>query len=541
MKKQTKGILAFAFLGGLMLTSGVLIAIPGFDEDVDYAAMNDPEITITGTPADNFPDDQRTTFCSSGGDAKSTKYVTEYLIPTECTNPLAITSDYDGNAWFVETNTGNLAKFDPLTETFTEYDNPTWPNGGRSMMWGIDYAPDDSIWFTDETYDSIWKFSTIDEKYERLSYPTSGGDSLPQKLTIEGSQIIINDFTGNKLTILDVNPSEDDVNYLSIPSAIDDSVTADFALDANDDIWYTNWLFQQGGFLVKFNQNDYRNAVSDSGEQFLPLIDYISAYALPVQLLTPNGITFSDNGLLWIADTTSSSFFSFEPSTEKFIQYVTAEPMFETYGNQTGVIKSPISRPYWIENDDQGRLVFNEQTANNISVMDPKIQSLVEYHVPSKNPNWGDCDSGTEVLDNCGIAQVFDFAISGEKIWFTEWVENKIGVVDTSVPLPFEIQFEFDILNISSDDSATFHFIIDSEFEHDVMELSSVISTTHDFLTVDLIHDSVETFELNSDNPIAIHVEISASDDALPGTYKILLGAESSDLTIGKFLTVIIE
>ena len=35
-----------------MLTSGVLIAIPGFDEDVDYAAMNDPTVTITGTPAD---------------------------------------------------------------------------------------------------------------------------------------------------------------------------------------------------------------------------------------------------------------------------------------------------------------------------------------------------------------------------------------------------------------------------------------------------------------------------------------------------------
>ena len=45
----------------------------------------------------------------------------------------------------------------------------------------------------------------------------------------------------------------------------------------------------------------------------------------------------------------------------------TAQPMFETYGNQTGIIKSPISRPYWIEtNDESGRLVFNEQTANNI-------------------------------------------------------------------------------------------------------------------------------------------------------------------------------
>jgi len=543
MKKQTKGILAFAFLGGLMLTSGVLIAIPGFDEEVDYAAMNDPEVTITGTPADNFPDDQRTTFCSSGGDAKSTKYVTEYLIPTECTNPLAITSDYDGNVWFAETNTGNLAKFDPLTETFTEYDNPTWPNGGRSMMWGIDYAPDGSVWFTDETYDSIWKFSTIGEKYERLSYPTSGGDSLPQRLTIEGSQIIINDFTGNKLTILDVNLSDDDVNYLSIPSAIDDSVTADFALDANDDIWYTNWLFQQGGFLVKFNQNDYRNDVSDSGEQFLPLIDYISAYALPVQLLTPNGITFSDDGLLWIADTTSSSFFSFEPSSEKFIQYITADPMFETYGNQTGIIKSPISRPYWIENDDQGRLVFNEQTANNISVMDPKTQSLVEYHVPSKNPNWGDCDSGVTVLDNCGIAQVFDFAISGEKIWFTEWVENKIGVVDTSVPLPLEIQLESNTLNLKSGESQEFEYAISMKSQNDASKLFLVSSTTHDFLTANVLDGSADVVAIveNSAEKIMIPTIISTSDDALPGTYKILLGTQYGDITISKYLTVIIE
>ena len=540
MKKQTKGYLAFAFLGGIMLTSGVLVAMTGYDPDVDYAAVDDPEVTITGTPADNFPDEQRTTFCSSGGDAKSTNYVNEYVIPTECTNPLAIVSDYDGNVWFTETNTGNLAKFDPTTETFTEYDNPTWPDGGRSMMWGIDYAPDGSVWFTDETYDSVWKFSTFDEQYERLSYP-SDGNSLPQKLSIDGSQIIINDFTGNKLTILNVNPSDNDVNYLSIPSALDDSVTADFALDANDDIWYTNWLYQQGGFLVKFNQNDYLSAVSNSGEQFLPLVDFISAYALPVQLLTPNGITFSDDGLLWIVDTTSSSFFSFDPSSEKFIQYVTADPMFETYGNQTGIIKSPISRPYWIENDDQGRLVFNEQTANNISVMDPKTQSLVEYHIPSKNPNWGDCDSGISVLENCGLAQIFDFTISGDKIWFTEWVENKIGVVDTAVPLPVEIQLESDQIKLSPGDSANFHFIISPQFNNGNLGLSSIVSTTHDFLNVNFIHDSVETFQLEYDEPVPLHVDVSASDDALPGTYKILLGVESDDVAISKFLTVIIE
>jgi virginiamycin B lyase len=529
-----KGLLVVFFFGGIMLTSGFGLS------SMIAPADDNSDVTLTGTPSDNFPDDQRTTFCSSGSDAKSTKYVQEYLIPTECSNPLAIVSDFDGNVWFAQTNTGNLAKFDPTTETFTEYDNPTWPDGARSMMWGMDYAPDGSVWFTDETYDSVWSFSTLTEEYNRLSYP-SEGNSLPQKLMIDGSQIIINDFTGNKLTILNINLSDEEVNYLSIPSALDDSVTADFALDANNDIWYTNWLYQQGGFLVKFDQDGYLDAVSNSGEQFLPLIDFINAYALPVQLLTPNGITFSDDGLLWIVDTTSSSFFSFDPLSEEFIQYVTADPVLETYGNQTGVIKSPISRPYWIENNDQGQLVFNEQTANNISVLDSKKQSLVEYHVPSKNPNWGDCDNGVEVLDNCGIAQIFDFTISGDKIWFTEWVENKIGVVDTSVPLPLEIQFEYDTLNLLPGNSANFHFIISPQFNDGNLELSSIVSTTHDFLTVDFIHGSVETFELDSDGPVPVHVDISASDDALPGTYKILLGAESDDVAISKFLTVIIE
>ena len=147
-----------------------------------------------------------------------------------CTNPLAIVTDYDGNVWFAQTNTGKLSKFDPNTETFAEYDNPTWPKNGRSMMWGMDYAPDGSVWFTDEAFDSVWKFDTFDEEYNRLGYPSTD-DSLPQRLQIDGSQIIINDFTGNKLTFLDIGQSTGDIEYISLPSPIDNSVTADFTVD----------------------------------------------------------------------------------------------------------------------------------------------------------------------------------------------------------------------------------------------------------------------------------------------------------------------
>ena len=52
--------------------------------------------------------------------------------------------------------------------------------------------------------DAIWKFSIDSESYDRISYTQiDDGNSLPQKLIIDGSKIIINDFTGGKLSFLD--------------------------------------------------------------------------------------------------------------------------------------------------------------------------------------------------------------------------------------------------------------------------------------------------------------------------------------------------
>ena len=66
--------------------------------------------TLTGTPADNFSEELKSKFCGTG-DTKSNNYVKKYKIPTDCTLPQAIVTDNDGNIWFVEFNTGNIAKF----------------------------------------------------------------------------------------------------------------------------------------------------------------------------------------------------------------------------------------------------------------------------------------------------------------------------------------------------------------------------------------------------------------------------------------------
>jgi len=512
VKKQTKGMIAIVVFGGALLFWAAAASVPSI-----IPPEPGMEVTQTGTPADNFPDAQRAQFCSSG-DAKSNTYVTEHKIPTECTMPLAIVTDPQGNVWFTQTNTGKVAKFNPSTETFTEYENPDWPTGARSMMWGIDYSPDGSLLFTDEAHDLIWKFSIQDERYAKFNFP-SEGDSLPQRLEVVGSEIIINDFLGNKITFLDAAQSDEGVKYTSLPSPIPNSVTGDFAVDKNNNLWYTNWIFQQGGVLVKYN---------------LAGLDIPEVYELPPGLNTPNGAVADSNGNIWLADTSSSFFFSFDPESESFTQYSTSLPTASTYGNYSGLIKTPVTRPYWIELDQNDRLVFNEQTANRIGIFDPSTNSLTEYLIPSKNPNWADCG----LLADCGLAQVFGFTIDDEKIWFTEWVENNIGVLDASIPLPFEINIDTEeiILKKGEQTQINVNFIPNSNSQ--TISLVSTSTAAFDDLSV---KSSVETIQLSSNEPISIPIQISASENALSGTYKVLIGGQTHDVTISKYLTLQVE
>ena len=569
----TVALLGVAVLAAPGAVTGLSGTVPGAEEGAPR-----PAPATTAAPAK--PDGAASAFCGSG-DAGSTAYVREFAIPADCTGPLAIATGRDGGIWFAQTGTGGLARFDPATEGFTQYDNPLWTHAGeaRSMMWGLDGSRDGHMWFTDEAFDSVWRFSVSDGRYERFDYP-SDGRSLPQRLLVDDSQtVIINDLTGNKLTFLD--PGRDPggaggMSYFSIPSPVDGSVTAAFAIDPSDgnrgDIWYTNWVHMQGGVLVKFDRAWYEESVAKSGARSLPLSDFVQIRPMPPELLTPNGIAVTGDGTVWLADTSSSSFFSFDPPTGQFVRYVTADPQPGTYGNQTGVVKSPISRPYWIDTDERGRIVLNAHAANNISVMDPVSQSIVEYHVPSRNPAWGDCGgagagAGAGAADpaGCGLAQVFDFAVRGHEIWFTEWVENKIGVVDTSVPPPVEVRVEPDSVTIAPGGSSRLDLVVAPVSQDGAAARGSplVLSAPYEFLDVRAVSDGAPAAPGPGPGaaaaPRTVGIEISVLDGgggggsggdnggsggggggAVPGTYKVLLGIQAPDIAVGKFVTVTI-
>ena len=252
-------------------------------------------------------------------------------------------------------------------------------------------------------------------------------------------------------------------------------------------------------------------------------------------MTTPNGIAAADDGTIWISDTSSNFFFKFDPNTESFTKYLTSTPQISSYGNASGLVPTPVSRPYWGAFDNDGRYVFNEQTANRIGVFEPKTETLVEYMIPSNNPNWADCEG----LDDCGLAQAFDFTIVDNKIWFTEWVENNIGVVDTSKPLFFDVQLDKQKTTIKKGEQAQLTFSITPNQNISGVSITSL--DTSQFSDLIVVHDAPKTFDLELNTPRTIDVTITASENALPDIHKVLLSAQTDELVVSQFVTVIIE
>ena len=162
---------------------------------------------------------------------------------------------------------------------------------------------------------------------------------------------------------------------------------------------------------------------------------------------------------------------------------------------------------------------------------------MVEYTVPSRNPNWSDCEG----IDYCGLSQVFDFTVDGDKIWFTEWVENNIGVVDTAIPLPFTIDIDNQNITLERGETAEvlLKFNIPNILPTEGTEVYASLNKSSTATASDLIiiseHQDLNSLVGDSQNYL---IQITVGEDASPDVHKILLGAFNDEIVVSKFITV---
>ena len=510
---------------------------------------HDPSNTTTS-------EEDKKRFC--GDDIpNSNLYVSEYTLPIQCSQPVGIAVDKDNNIWIASGKLGSLLVFNTKTLEFDKIIKiPNWPEQKRiigSMIWEMKFDKNGNLWFTDELSNSIWKYFTKDGKFENYRLLEEGG--YPQSISFDSDgNVWFTQFFGKRLGFID--PSKVITNTTEGISELDMSKQIDFqtmgpisngfgftntntnTTNTNETLWFSTAIFPMGGQIIKY----------DIPSESLTIHDVTYTHSVPFS------IAEDENGMLWANSHIANLFFSLDPNTGAVKQYATSNP--SASGNLTTL-------PYYNEYRD-GKVWFNEHYGNAIASYDPENKTLVEYYVPSQNPLWVNSSNPLRfTFDNNG------------SIWFTEWTENKLGVITQDrldqIPITLGVSKNKLVLDSKNNKSDS----IDIYIHENILNASKIINSTTGNEAANSINKSLNitmdvtssiakngkltnlTSSFSQDNitsgkkpadetgpspQLNTTLTIAPTKDVIPGNYTLTVSAKpNKDITVSKIVDIEIK
>ncbi len=487
----------------------------------------------------------------------SNLYVSEYTLPIQCSQPVGIAVDKDNNIWIASGKLGSLLVFNTKTLEFDKIIKiPNWPEQKRiigSMIWEMKFDKNGNLWFTDELSNSIWKYFTKDGKFENYRLLEEGG--YPQSISFDSDgNVWFTQFFGKRLGFID--PSKVITNTTEGISELDMSKQIDFqtmgpisngfgftntntnTTNTNETLWFSTAIFPMGGQIIKY----------DIPSESLTIHDVTYTHSVPFS------IAEDENGMLWANSHIANLFFSLDPNTGAVKQYATSNP--SASGNLTTL-------PYYNEYRD-GKVWFNEHYGNAIASYDPENKTLVEYYVPSQNPLWVNSSNPLRfTFDNNG------------SIWFTEWTENKLGVITKDrldqIPITLGVSKNKLVLDSKNNKSDS----IDIYIHENILNASKIINSTTGNETANSLNKLLNitmdvtssiakngkltnlTSSFSQDNitsgkkpadetgpspQLNTTLTIAPTKDVIPGNYTLTISAKpNKDITVSKIVDIEIK
>lgn len=498
-------------------------------------------------------------FCGTDK-VNSNLYVNEFAIPVQCSQPVGLAVDKDNNVWIASGKLGSLLVFNTKTLEFDKIIKiPDWLDQTRimgSMIWNMKFDKNGDLWFTDELSNSIWKYFVKEGKFENYRLLEEGG--YPQSIAFDSDgNVWFTQFFGNRLGFIE--PSKVLTNTTEGISELDMSRQIDFQTmgpisngfgygkvnvnvnstttptNANETLWFSTAIFPVGGHIIGY----------DVSAEDLTLHDVTYTHNVPFS------IAEDENGLLWANSHIANLFFSLNPDTGEIKQYATSNPTAS--GNLTTL-------PYYNIYRD-GKLWFNEHYGNAIASYDPKNKTLVEYYIPSQNPLWVNSSNPLRfTFDNDG------------SIWFTEWTENKLGVIPKDrfdqIPISLEVSKDKLVLDSKNNKSDIIDIYISGKVINSTLPSNSSITDqitnnpmnitmdatsslakdgkltniTASFSQDTLSLEGKPATEIGPSPESKTSLEIHPANKVVPGNYTLTISAKhDKDVTVSKIVDLEIK
>jgi len=185
--------------------------------------------------------------------------------------------------------------------------------------------------------------------------------------------------------------------------------------------------------------------------------------------------------------------------------------------------------PYWIRMDVKGNLWFNEHIGNKIAKFNPTNGTLVEYWIPTQNSLWAPC---TPNESSCGISNALQFSIGkNNQLWFSEWTENKLGMLNSSKPLSFVVDSSSKEFNIKRGETIEIPLVVSANQQVDLkMIASSTFTNTGNFGNSSFSF-SQDSFSMGPGETKNVTFLLTPSADLENREYALMIGAENNEMS----------
>jgi virginiamycin B lyase len=516
-----KRIILYALIGILAIS---LVAMTTFGRGMTKSPEELARETQEKTIADN-----KVRFCGQDSRTNSNAYITEFVLPSECELPLGVAVG-DDRVWYLSTKHGTLGSYSPATGKFEEFAVPSWPSRSSpdpavfSMTWATKTDSAGNVWFTDDRQNLLWRFDSKTGNFDSFKSPAAGpisfdfdSDDNIYLVGVRSSSLYFGNVAQMRQGTLD--------GFTEIKLPLDafsgiefGVVSGSVAVDKERNVvWTTVLAFDRKGQIFSYDV--------DANE--------VSVYDLPSDLRSPVGTAVDGEGNLWVTDHATNIFFMLDPKSGDITRYSTSVLSQRILGAVPSA--RAYTLPYWIAADAEGRLWFNQHVGNKINRFDPSTQTMVEYWIPTQNPQWANCADG---VTECGVANALQLSVgpSGQ-VWFTEWTENKIGRVNTETVVPLSVSAPGEV-NVRRGDSAEIRVDVSSQAD---LAVQMVAAAT--FTSTGTLGDSAGIFSQNSVNISAggsrqVSYVFTPATDLSPGQYVLMLGADQGDVAVLKAVIV---
>jgi virginiamycin B lyase len=524
----------------LIATAAVSILLIREKNNNNYNNNNNPAVKSIEDSRNAAIENFQRQFCGIDTKANSNMYVNEFTLPQTCEMPLGIAVDNEG-VWYISTKHGTLGLYNlNQNKVNKEISIPLWKARfnpiDSSQVWTVKEDAKGDIWFTDEKQNSIWRYiksSDIFEMYNIPSKPAFFNTIYPVSLDFDSDGNVY--FVGIRSTSLWFgnltkirNGTSEGISQIAMPidqfKGIDHDLisTGSLVIDQKRKaVWISMLAFAKKGQILRYDMDTKT----------------FKTFDMPEELNSPVGIAVDNQGNLWITDHGTSIFYKLDSSTDKITKFVTSKASTRIFGGNTAP-EGAYTLPYWIQEGPDGLLWFNEHTGNKIAKFDPVNMSLIEYWIPTQNKLFGQCPNDNKI--SCGIANALQFSVGlNNQVWFTEWTENKIGMIDSQKQLPFSVSTSTQQLTMKKGKTAEVKVIVTAASSD--VKINMIASGTFDpagSLGNSTGSFSEQSFLIKGGNSKQVSFIFTPAADLKPGEYMLMIGGENDVVSYLKAVRV---